>query len=32
MEDDDFIKNMNGASGYTIGLHYTINSKKTDYR
>lgn len=31
MKYEDFIRNMNGASGFTVGLHDTINSKKTDY-
>lgn len=31
MGDDDFIKNMNVASGYTVGLQNIINPKKTDY-
>lgn len=31
MKDEDFISNMNGASVFTVGLHDTINAKKTDY-
>lgn len=31
MKDEDFIRNMNGASLFTVGLHDAISSKKTDY-
>lgn len=29
MKDEDFIRNMNGASVFPVGLHDTINVKKT---
>jgi len=31
MEDDDLIKNMNGAPGYTVGLQNATNPKTNDY-